>query len=157
MQPRDKIRLYFFLGLLATALLYSAYNLFILDPYVYERMSRGTRHIYKFGAVIISWLIGFLVFRKRTAGWLVLIWHLAFGVGLAILILFAGYDAAIRELPPPVRQPVSTFHEFLISPIPYVFIGIVSRAVRRNPESGPTPPPGPTSPPGPPASTKEKG
>lgn len=133
MQPRDKIRLYFFLGLMGTALLYSAYNLFVLDPYVYERMTRGTRHIYKFGAVIIAWLIGFLVFRKRTADWLVLIWHLVFGIGLAILILFAGYDAVIRELPPPLRQPISTFHEFLISPIPYVFIGIVSRAVRRNP------------------------
>src|SRR6185312_8475368 len=121
MQTRDKIRLYFFLGLLGTAILYSAYNLYILDPFVYERMSRGRRHIYKFGAVVISWLIGYLVYRKIAAGWLLLIWHLVFGVGILILILLAGYDAAIHELSPSLRQPVSTFHEFLISPIPYVF------------------------------------
>lgn len=133
MQPRDKIRLYFFLGLLGAALLYSAYNLYILDPHVYMRMSRSTRHVYKFGAVIISWLIGFLVFRKTAPGWLLLVWHLLFAAGIVILVLLAGYDATIHELPPSLRQPVSTFHEFLISPIPYVFVGIVSRARRAAP------------------------
>jgi hypothetical protein len=139
MQPRDKIRLYFFLGLLGAALLYSAYNLYILDPYVYVRMSRSTRHVYKFGAVILSWLIGFIVYRKTAAGWLLLIWHLLFGLGIVVLVLLAGYDATIHELPPSLRQPVSTFHEFLISPIPYVFVGIISRGMARR-ASPPTPP-----------------
>lgn len=131
MQPRDKIRLYFFLGLLGAALLYSAYNLYVLDPDVYLRMGRSTRHVYKFGAVILSWLIGFLVFRKTAPGWLLLVWHLLFAAGLVILVLLAGYDATIHELPPSLRQPVSTFNEFLISPIPYVFVGIVSRGTAR--------------------------
>jgi hypothetical protein len=131
MQRRDKARLYFFLGLLATAILYSAYNLYILDPYVYEDMGRSTRHIYKFGSIVIAWLTGFLVFRTTAPAWLIQLWNIIFTAGLGLLLLLAAYDAFIHPLPPTLRQPVSTFHEGLISPIPYVVIGLLNFATRR--------------------------
>jgi hypothetical protein len=133
MQRRDKARLYFFLGLLASAILYSAYNLFILDPYVYADMGRSTRHIYKFGSIIIAWLIGFFIFRLTAPAWLLQLWNILYAAGLALLLLLAGYDAAIHTLPDTLRQPISTFHEALISPIPYVVIGLLNRATRRSP------------------------
>jgi hypothetical protein len=133
MQRPDKARLFFFLGLLASAILYSAYNLYILDPYVYESMGRGTRHVYKFGSIILSWLIGFLVYRQFAPAWLVQLWNILFGAGLAILLLLAAWDALIRPLSLGFRQPVSTFHEALIAPIPYVVFGLLIRATRRAP------------------------
>jgi hypothetical protein len=133
MQPRDKTRLLFFFGLLATAILYSGYNLYVLDPYVYESMGRSTRHIYKFGAIIIAWLIGFAAFRKIAPAWLLQLWNILYAAGLLILLLLAGYDALIHPLPPTLRQPISTFHEALISPIPYVVIGLLNFATRRTP------------------------
>ena len=131
MQQPDRARLYFFLGLLASAILYSAYNLYVLDPYVYASMGRGIRHGYKFGSLLLAWLIGFLVFQKIAPAWLNQLWNILYAAGLAILIILALYDAFIHNLPPSIRQPVSTFHETLISPIPYVVIGLLTRATRR--------------------------
>jgi hypothetical protein len=128
---RDRARLFFFLGLLASAILYSAYNLYILDPYVYEKMGRSTRHIFKFGSLILAWLIGFLVYRSLAPAWLRHLWNILYLASLAILLLLAAWDAAIHGLPPSIRQPISTFHEALISPIPYVVIGLLTRAARR--------------------------
>ena len=131
MQRPDKARLYFFVGLLASAILYSAYNLYILDPYVYASMGRSTRHVYKFGSIILSWLIGFVVYRKFGPAWLVQLWNIVFAAGLVILLLFAAWDVLIQELPPSIRQAVSTFHEALIAPIPYVVFRLLIRATRR--------------------------
>ncbi|HET6253220.1 MAG TPA: hypothetical protein VFE32_04075 [Puia sp.] len=130
--PRDKARLYFFLGLLASAILYSAYNLYILDPYVYAAMGRSTRHIYKFGSIIIAWLIGFLIFRKIAPAWLLQLWNIIYIAGLGLLLLLAGYDSLIYPLPQTLRQPISTFHEALISPIPYVVLALLTIAIHRS-------------------------
>ncbi|HTR29480.1 MAG TPA: hypothetical protein VMH27_09425 [Puia sp.] len=131
MQQPDRARLYFFLGLLGSAILYSAYNLYVLDPYVYTSMGRGVRHGYKFGSLLLAWLIGLLVFRQIAPAWLNQLWNILYAAGLALLIVLALYDAFIHILPPSLRQPVSTFHEALISPIPYVVFGLLTRATRR--------------------------
>lgn len=131
MQRRDRTRLFFFIGLLASAILYSAYNLYVLDPYVYAGMHRSTRHVYKFGSIIIAWLIGFTAFRKIAPAWLVQLWHILYAAGVFILLLLAAYDSLIHPLAPTLRQPVSTFHEALISPIPYVVIGILNFANKK--------------------------
>jgi hypothetical protein len=128
MQRRDKARLYFFLGLLASAILYSAYNLYILNPDVYSDMGRGIRHVYKFGSIIIAWLIGFVVLRQTAPAWLLHLWNILYAAGLALLLLLAGFDAAVQPLPATLRQPISTFHEAFISPIPYVVIGLLNWA-----------------------------
>jgi hypothetical protein len=127
---RDKTRLFFFTGLLASAILYSAYNLYVLDPYVYNDMDRYTRHIYKFGSIIIAWLIGFATFRRIAPAWLRQLWNILYTAGLCLLLLLAGYDF-IHPLTPTLRQPISTFHEALISPIPYVVIGLLNFAYKK--------------------------
>ena len=132
MQRRDKARIYFFIGLLASAILYSAYNLYILDPYIYATMGRSTRHLYKFGSIIIAWLIGFLVLRKTAPSWLLQLWNILYTAGLTLLLLLAAWDTLIHPLLPTLRQPISTFHEALISPIPYVVIALFNHAIRRN-------------------------
>jgi len=126
-----KSRWFFVFGLLAIAILYSAYNLYILDPEVFDSMSRGTRHIFKFGSVIIAYGIGLFAFRRFSPDWVMQLWHLLYGVGLGILILLGLYDAIFSTLSMPLRKVISTFHEFLISPIPYVIVGIMNSALKR--------------------------
>jgi hypothetical protein len=130
MQRLHKSRLFYFLGLLAILLVYSAYNLYVLDPDVYATMTRGTRHGYKFGSVVLIYGIGWRVLRKPWPGWINQLWHLLYAGGLALLLLLAACDVLIGALSVPLRSLVSSFHEFLISPIPYVIAGLLSRIVK---------------------------
>jgi hypothetical protein len=131
MQRPPKSRLFFVLGLLAIAIIYSAYNLYILDPVVFDSMSRSVRHVFKFGSVVIVYGIGLFAFRRFSPDWVMQLWHLLYGLGLGILILLGLYDAIFSTLSMPLRKVISTFHECLISPIPYVIVGILNSALKR--------------------------
>jgi hypothetical protein len=130
LQPNDKARLYFFLGLLASAILYSVFILCLLNTDSYETTPRTTRHLYKFGSLILAWLIGFIVYRKIASAWLLQLWSLSFAAFLALLLSLAAYDALIHTLPLSLRDITTTFHEALISPIPYVIFGLINFASR---------------------------
>jgi hypothetical protein len=131
LQPTDNARLRFFLGLLASALLYSLFVLCLLNTPGYETMPRTTRHLYKFGSLILAWLIGFIVYRKRAPAWLLQLWHLTFAASLGLLLLLAAYDAFIHTLPLSLRDIISTFHQAMISPIPYVVFGLFNFANKK--------------------------
>jgi hypothetical protein len=133
LQPADKARLYFFLGLLASAILYSVFILCLLNTLSYETVPRNTRHLYKFGSLILAWFIGFIIYRKLAPAWLLQLWNLSFAASLSLLLALAAYDAFIHTLPLSFRDPINTFHETLISPIPYVVFGLLNFAVRRPP------------------------
>jgi|GEM_PF-3126009 hypothetical protein len=130
LQPTDKARLYFFLGLLASSILYSALILFILSSTSYETMPRNTRHLYKFGSLILAWLIGFIIYRKIAPTWLLQLWNVTFAVSLSLLLALAAYDAIFHTLPLSFREIISAFHQALISPIPYVVFGLLNFATR---------------------------
>jgi hypothetical protein len=130
LQPSDKARLYFFLGLLASSILYSAFVLFLLNAPSYETMPRNARHVYKFGSLILAWLIGFIIYRKIAPAWLLQLWNISFAASLSLLLALAAYDAFFHTLPLSIRDIISTFHEALISPIPYVVLGLLNFATR---------------------------
>jgi hypothetical protein len=127
MRRPDKSRLFFFLGLLAIVILYSFYALHVMDPDIYKTMPRSVRRLYKFGTVLLVYAIGIFVYRKSAPGWLLQLWHIFYLSSVTLLLLLAFYDARVSLLPLPFRNAIITFHEFLISPIPYVIAGILSR------------------------------
>jgi hypothetical protein len=131
LQPTDRARLYFFLGLLATAILYSYFVLCLLNTSIYETIPRNTRHLYKFGALILAWLIGFFVYRKIAPAWLLQLWNISFAASLSFLLALAAYDAFFHTLSLSFRDIINAFHEALISPIPYVVFGLLNFAVNR--------------------------
>ena len=49
----------------------------------------------------------------------------------ALLLALAAYDAFFHPLSLSFRDPISAFHEALISPIPYVVFGLLNFAVDR--------------------------
>ena len=62
-------------------------------------MPRNTRHFYKFGSLILAWLIGFIIYRKIAPAWLLQLWSLSFAASLGLLLALAAYDAFIHTLP----------------------------------------------------------
>jgi hypothetical protein len=132
LQPTDRARLYFFLGLLATAILYSFFVLCLLNTTAYETVPRNTRHLYKFGALILAWLIGFFIYRKIAPAWLLQLWNISFAASLIFLLALAAYDAFFHTLALSFRDIINTFHEALISPVPYVVFGLLNFAVNRS-------------------------
>jgi hypothetical protein len=99
--------------------------------------SRKTRHLYKFGAVLIVYGIGLFTYRKSAPAWLLQLWHLLYAGGITLLLLLALYDGWVSELSPGFRNVISNFHEFLICPIPYVIARILWRP--SSPQQGVTP------------------
>ena len=110
------------------AVLYSVYNLYLLDERFFEITSRKTRHGIKFGSVLVAYAIGVLAFKKYCPAWLMQLWTIIYAAGLLLLVLFGIYDEWISSFSMPFRNLVITLHECLISPIPYVIIGIINFA-----------------------------
>jgi len=128
MQRLANRRLFFFGGLIIITILYSLYNLYLLDEHFFEITSRKTRHMIKFGSVLIVYCIGFFSLKRYSPIWLMQIWNILYAGGLLLLILFGIYDQWIRALSQPFRNLVITCHEFLISPVLYVIMGIINSA-----------------------------
>ena len=139
MRRPGRSRLLFIVGLLAIAVLYTAYTFYVLDPDVYKVMPRKTRHLYKFGTVLIVYGIGLLAYRRSAPAWLLQLWHLLYLGGVTLLLLLALYDGLVSQLSLPFRELISNFHEFLICPIPYVIAAIIGRTLK-SPAVPPRPP-----------------
>lgn len=128
MQRLANRRLFFFGGLIIIAILYSFYNLYLLDERFFEITSRKTRHMVKFGSVLVVYGIGFFSFKRYSPAWLMQIWNTLYAGGLLLLVLLGIYDQGITAFSQPFRNLIVTFHEFLISPVPYVIMGIIGNA-----------------------------
>jgi hypothetical protein len=131
-RPENKInkRILFFAGLLLVVILYSLYNLFFLDLWFYDATSRAMRHVVKFGSILIVYVAGVFVFRRYTPSWPLSIWHLLYAGCTIVLVAIGLYDGWLG-VTQSVRSFAVTLHEFLISPAPYVVVGILNkRSVR---------------------------
>jgi hypothetical protein len=120
------------IGLVVITILFSAYNLYLLDEsWFMDRWSRPERHVFKFASVLIVYAMGVMAFSRRRPLWLLPLWHVLYGVLLLVLVLLGLFDTYISTFSPAFRSLGVSLHVFLISPVPYVFIAIVGRAAAR--------------------------
>lgn len=110
------------------ALLYSAYYIFFLYG-VSLTMPLRARHVVKFLFILGVYGIGLLGLSRYAAGWVVRSWHFCYLFGLFMLILLGVYDWMIARTPLPIRVIADDVQEFLVSPILYVALGLLSRWV----------------------------
>lgn len=117
---------YFFLGLLIIALIYSLYNIFLVDVNYYNDIPRKVRHVNKFLCILAVYGIGTLFLRKNMAPWMMQIWHIIHIIAIVFLLIIGVLDWTLGTTTQEVRNIASTLLEVLISPVLYVAMGIVN-------------------------------
>ena len=119
-------RLLFFSGLSAIIIVYSLYNLFLIDTSYYYFIPRIIRHFSGFGCILIVYGIGTFCLKKYTISWIMWIWHL-FHVTLIVLLLLIGiYTWGWGPITIQWHNLALTLLEFLISPSLYVIMGLIN-------------------------------
>lgn len=120
-------------GFILIVIIYSLYNLYLVDVSYYQSIPRKVRHIGKFAAIVVIYTIGTFALRKYTAEWLMYIWHLLHIAVIVLLLLIGIYDWSFGEISAQFRNVANTLFEFLISPVIYIAAGILNaKFSRRN-------------------------
>jgi hypothetical protein len=118
-------------GFIIIVIIYSLYNLYLVDVNYYNSIPRKIRHISKFASILTIYLVGTFALKKYTAEWMMYVWHLLHIVIIAILVLMGIYDWIFGELSNQFRNIANTLFEFLISPVIYIGIGILNNKFGR--------------------------
>jgi hypothetical protein len=124
-------RVYFWVGFIIIVIIYSLYNLYLVDVNYYNNIPRKVRHICKFMAILSIYGTGTYALKKYTADWMMYIWHGLHVIIISVLIVIGLYDWCFGEISVQARNIANTFFEFLISPVIYIAIGILNNSFGR--------------------------
>jgi len=122
------------LGLLCLFLVYSAYHILMFDMGLIYRLGSWERHGIKFGTAVLIFVVG-TFFLKRTAQpspWMWQLWNVVHIGGMLALMVLGAIDHWIMELSTTWRYFASRIHLFLISPMFYVAMGLLSKQLDRS-------------------------
>lgn len=122
--------IFFWIGLIVILLLFCTYYIFFLYGISMEMPIRG-RHVIKFLFIVLVYITGAVCLRKFVPAWMNNLWHGVYLLILLLLILLGVYDWTIARTPVSVREIADTLQEFLVSPILYVAMRIISERVYR--------------------------
>ena len=117
---------YFLVGLFIIIVIYSLYNIFLVDVTYYTEIPRKVRHVFKFTAILLVYGIGTYFLRKNSVSWMMQIWHVIHIVVIFFLLVIGLLDWSYGITNQQIRNIASTFLEILISPVLYVGMGIVN-------------------------------
>ncbi len=126
MVPQYKNKIFFWVGLIAIAVLYCLYYLSFMYGAFLE-MSLRARHVTKFFSILAAYTAGVFCLKKYAMTWMVHTWSFVYLTTLCLLVLLGVYDWMVARTPLPIREIADNLQEFLISPILYVIIGIIGR------------------------------
>jgi uncharacterized membrane protein len=130
----NKLRWYW-VGFIIIVIIYSLYNLYLVDVNYYQSIPRKVRHISKFICILSIYGTGTLALRKYTAAWMMYLWHLIHVVIITLLLLIGLYDWCFGEISVQFRNVAGTLFEFLISPVIYIAVGILNSKFVKGAES----------------------
>jgi hypothetical protein len=118
-------KLFFWSGLIVLAILFSLYYVFFLYG-ISLNMPLRERHLLKFVFVAAVYAAGAVSLRGFGLPWMQRVWHVVY---LAILVLLVGlgaFDWLVARTPLEIRVVADSLQEFLVSPILYVVIRMLS-------------------------------
>jgi hypothetical protein len=121
----------YWIGFIVIVVIYSLYNLYLVDVGYYQDIPRKLRHIGKFTAIVVIYATGTFTLKKYTADWMMYIWHLVHIIIIILLLLIGIYDWSFGEVSVQMRNVANTLFEFLISPVIYIGVGILNTAFNR--------------------------
>ena len=106
--PKIKKRTYFWVGFIMIVVIYSLYNLYLVDVNYYQSIPRKVRHICKFVTILSIYGIGTFALKRYTTAWMMYIWHLLHIVIISILLLIGIYDWTFGEISAQFRNVADT-------------------------------------------------
>ena len=124
-------RAWYWGGFIIIVVIYSLYNLYLVDVDYYQSIPRKVRHISKFLSILSIYCVGTFALKRYTAEWMMYVWHLLHIVIISILLLMGIYDWMFGELSDQFRNIANTLFEFLISPVIYIAVGILNNKFNR--------------------------
>lgn len=125
----------YWIGFIVIVVIYSLYNLYLVDVGYYQDIPRKVRHMGKFAAILTIYATGTFALRRYTAEWMMFIWHLVHIVIIGLLLLIGIYDWTFGEISAQMRNVANTLFEFLISPLIYIGVGILNTTFSRSDKS----------------------
>lgn len=114
-------------GLVQLIAVYTAlYLLFFESPDILE-IPRKLRHLMLMGSLLGVYALGTNHLQFSKHAWMGALWHLVHVTGISILLLAGLFDWLIQPLNYPMRVMMRQLHEFLISPVLYVGMGLLAK------------------------------
>lgn len=131
-QKNDAVKSNFGWGLMQLIAVYTAvYLLFFESPDILE-IPRKLRHLILMGSLLGVYALGTYHLQFSKHSWMGALWHLVHVTGISILLLTGLFDWLIRPLSYPMRMMMRQVHEFLISPVLYVVMGLLAKYLPRS-------------------------
>jgi hypothetical protein len=128
-------QVWYWAGFIIIVIIYSLYNLYLVDVGYYQSIPRKLRHIGKFLAILSIYGTGTIALKKYTADWMMYLWHLMHILIITLLLLTGIYDWSFGEISAQFRNIANTLFEFLISPVIYIAVGILNSKFSRGDKS----------------------
>ncbi|MBW4891279.1 hypothetical protein KXQ82_16245 [Mucilaginibacter sp. HMF5004] len=126
-------RTYLIAGFVAIVVLYSLYNIYLVDVSYYNQIPRKVRHIARFVSILMVYGIGIFTLTKYVEGWVISLWNGIYLIAVALLLLIGIYDWSIGGASSQIRNIANTLHEFLISPMLFIALYIIhTKLLRRS-------------------------
>ncbi|GAB1857692.1 hypothetical protein MHTCC0001_25290 [Flavobacteriaceae bacterium MHTCC 0001] len=130
----DKLR--FIFGLIFIVAIYSWYYLFfITEDQSWMELPKLTFHLIRFATTVAVYFIGTFHLGKLKDSWMSKIWHLVHIGGLIIITSMGLFDWFIMGISRNLKDFAHTVQEILISPVLYVAMGILNKALHRTKET----------------------
>lgn len=123
-------RQFYFIGLWGIIIIYCAYSLLFLYGYSYD-ISVKSKHIIKFGTIVLVYAIGVFALKNYVARWMLMIWHLFYIFVLSLLLLIGIWDWIHWIESAQIHNMANSLHEILISPVLYIGMGILNRRLAK--------------------------
>jgi len=115
-------------GLLQLIAVYTAYHLFFVESLDVRAITPGKLRVLVFmGSLVGIYALGTYHLRFSKHSWMGSLWHLVHLSGISILLLAGLFDWLIQPLNYPTFLMMRQLHEFLISPVLYVGMGLLAK------------------------------
>ena len=122
---------FFWSGLVAIALVYTLYNIFLEDASYYGAVPRKLRHVIRFLTILGVYGIGAFALHKFAVPWMLRIWHLIYFVSIVFLLAIGLYDWSHGLSTHLVRNFADSLTELLIAPALFVTMGIINARLKK--------------------------
>jgi hypothetical protein len=113
-------------GLVQVLIIYSGLYLFFFESPDVLEISRKVRHVVLMSSLLGVYALGTYHLRFQSMAWMGALWHLVHLSGISFLVLFGLFDWLVQPLGYPMRLVLRQVHEFLVSPVLYVGMGLLA-------------------------------